>query len=66
MSGYKNKAFDKLRNQQRGEMDRDKRREILWGMQQYLLEDVPEYLSLLVVFSDLYVEKGNSDNQFLL
>ena len=41
MSGYRNKAFDKLRNKQRGEMDPDKRREILWEMQRILLEDVP-------------------------
>ena len=41
MSGYRNKAFDKLRNKQRGEMDQDKRREILWEMQRILLGDVP-------------------------
>ncbi|MBW2613361.1 MAG: ABC transporter substrate-binding protein [Deltaproteobacteria bacterium] len=41
MSGYRNKTFDTLRNKQRGEMDRDKRREMLWEMQRILLEDVP-------------------------
>ncbi len=41
MSGYKNKAFDKLRNKQRSEMNRDNRRDMLWEMQQILLEDVP-------------------------
>ena len=41
MSGYQNKAFDTLRNQQRGEMDPEKRREILWEMQRILLADVP-------------------------
>ena len=41
MSGYRNKAFDKLRNKQRGEMDQDKRKELLWEMQRILLEDVP-------------------------
>jgi len=41
MSGYRNETFDKLRNKQRGEMDRDKRREMLWEMQQILLQDVP-------------------------
>ena len=41
MSGYKNKAFDKLRNKQRSEMNRENRRDMLWEMQQILLEDVP-------------------------
>lgn len=41
MSGYRNKAFDNLRNKQRGEMDQDKRKELLWEMQRILLEDVP-------------------------
>jgi len=41
MSGYRNKVFDKLRNKQRGQMDRNKRRETIWEMQRILLEDVP-------------------------
>jgi ABC-type transport system substrate-binding protein len=41
MSGYRNETFDKLRDKQRGEMNRDKRREMLWEMQRILIEDVP-------------------------
>jgi peptide/nickel transport system substrate-binding protein len=41
MSGYRNEIFDKLRNKQRGEMNRDMRRELLWEMQRILMEDVP-------------------------
>jgi ABC-type transport system substrate-binding protein len=41
MSGYRNKTFDKLRNKQRGQLNREERRETLWEMQQILLEDVP-------------------------
>ena len=41
MSGYRNKAFDELRNKQRGEMDQDKRKALIWEMQRILLEDVP-------------------------
>ena len=41
MSGYRNKTFDKLRNKQRGQMDRNERRETLWEMQRILIEDVP-------------------------
>ena len=41
MSGYRNKTFDALRNKQRGQMDRYKRRETIWEMQRILMEDVP-------------------------
>ena len=41
MSGYRNKEFDQLANRSRKEMDREKRRELLWEMQRLVIRDVP-------------------------
>lgn len=41
MSGYHNPAFDALADAQRGEMDRENRRDLLFKMQEILLADVP-------------------------
>ena len=57
MSGYRNKTFDKLRNKQRGQLDRDQRRETLWEMQRILIEDVP-YIPL---YNPNVLEAARSD-----
>lgn len=41
MSGYNNPAFDKIADAQRLLTDREKRRTLIWKMQEILIEDVP-------------------------
>lgn len=43
MSGYNNPAFDKIADIQRTLIDREKRKEIIWQMQEILLEDIPYF-----------------------
>ncbi len=45
MSGYVNPEFDRLAEAQRVEMDLEKRRTMIWQMQEMLLDDLP-YLPL--------------------
>ena len=40
-SGYNNPEFDELASQQRAELDREKRKEYVWKMQDILARDVP-------------------------
>jgi peptide/nickel transport system substrate-binding protein len=39
-TGYSNPEYDKLFTQQSGELDKDKRRQIVWNMQQMVFNDV--------------------------
>jgi ABC-type transport system substrate-binding protein len=41
MSGYRNPEFDRMADRSRKEMDREKRRELLFDMQRLVLRDVP-------------------------
>jgi peptide/nickel transport system substrate-binding protein len=45
MSGYSNPEFDEIANAQRSLVDTEKRKELIWKMQEMILEDVP-YLPL--------------------
>ena len=43
MSGYQNPEFDRLSDLQRGTIDMDKRREMIWEMQAMVMEDLPYF-----------------------
>ena len=45
MSGYHNLEFDKIARAQMALGDREKRKELIWKMQEMVLEDIP-YLPL--------------------
>lgn len=45
MSGYNNPGFDKIANAQRTLVDTEKRKPLIWKMQEMILEDIP-YLPL--------------------
>ncbi|MCP4021189.1 MAG: ABC transporter substrate-binding protein [Desulfobacteraceae bacterium] len=41
MSGYKNIEYDKIANEQRSVVDVDKRKAMIWKMQEMIMQDVP-------------------------
>jgi len=58
-SAYNNPSFDKLANESTEELDREKRRKIIFEMQSILMEDIP-WIPLFNVF----VIEGYRENRF--
>ena len=58
MSGYKNPGFDEIADNQRGIIDVEERKKLIWKMQEMLMEDVP-YIPL---YNPHIIEAVGTDN----